>query len=130
VGWPSPRSPWWRRSSPAAELPRQRTVGFDVGDEARDHQHAGFGRLGRKMADTADMSLVRRRHRGPHVVEVNDVRPFPGERRPWEPYFVALCTCNFSPQVRETEADARSDAQDHASATGGTLPPGLRRTVG
>jgi hypothetical protein len=67
---------------------------------------------------------------GAHIVEVHDVRPLPNERRPWDPYFVALCTCDCPPRPRDTEAAARADAHEHASKTGGCVQPELRRPVG
>ena len=76
------------------------------------------------------MPLLRRRYRGPHIVGVHDVRPLADEKHPWAPYFVALCTCDCPPQVRDTEDAARTDADHHAQETGGTVQPGLLRPLG
>ena len=65
-----------------------------------------------------------------HVVTVYDVRPLESEGHCFEPYFVALCTCDTYPQVRDRESEAREDAQQHATQTGGHLEPEVHRPVG
>lgn len=65
-----------------------------------------------------------------HVIAVHDVRPLEGELHSFEPFFVALCTCDAQPKVRSRESQAREDADQHARQTGGQVEPGLRRPVG
>ena len=65
-----------------------------------------------------------------HVVAVHDVRPLEGEQHCFEPFFVALCTCDTPPRVRSRESEAREDAHQHAVRTGGHVEPGLVRPVG
>ena len=65
-----------------------------------------------------------------HVVTVHDVRPLEGERHSFDPYFVALCTCDTQPKVRDAESVARKDAHEHAARTGGAVEPDVHRPVG
>ena len=65
-----------------------------------------------------------------HVVIVHDVRPLEGAGDSFDPYFVALCTCDTHPKVRDTESEARADAQEHAARTGGQMQAEVHRPVG
>jgi hypothetical protein len=68
-----------------------------------------------------------------HIVEVLDVRPPPEDRKPYEPYFMAVCTaddCGWlsDPVGRDAEhpdpeAAVREQAARHSTATSGPWRP-------
>lgn len=71
-----------------------------------------------------------RRRPAAHVVAVHDVRPLQDDRHGFEPFFIALCTCDALQDVRRLEPEAREDALVHAVRTGGRVEPEVRRPVG
>ena len=70
-----------------------------------------------------------------HVVEILDVRPPPEERKPYEPYFLAVCTaddCGWvgAPIGRdEAHPDPEQSVRDEASTHSSTMT-GPRRPLG
>ena len=53
---------------------------------------------------------LRKKH---HAAAVHDVRPLPGDKDQFEPYFVALCECDWFGDIRDHPDDARRDAEQH-----------------
>ena len=50
-----------------------------------------------------------------HEAVVHDVRPPPEEPGEYEPYFIAICSCDWVAEARASEAEARRDAAGHTS---------------
>ena len=49
-----------------------------------------------------------------HNVEVHDVRPSPDRPEDFEPYFVALCDCDWMGDIRSSSEEAFRDAHGHS----------------
>jgi hypothetical protein len=52
---------------------------------------------------------LRKKH---HAAAVYDVRPESGDDS-FEPYFIALCECDWFGDIRESPEEARRDAEAH-----------------
>jgi hypothetical protein len=61
-----------------------------------------------------------------HRVAVYDTRPFPDDPEPFEPYFVAICECDWIGSTRESAEEAFKDAYDHDT----NVAEGIVRPVG
>jgi hypothetical protein len=48
-----------------------------------------------------------------HAVAVFDTRPLPDDRKPFEPYFVAICDCGWVGDIWGTSEEAFKDAYHH-----------------
>ena len=48
-----------------------------------------------------------------HHAAVYDTRPIPGDKNQFEPYFVAMCECDWVGDVRESSEEAFRDAYAH-----------------
>ena len=48
-----------------------------------------------------------------HRAAVYDTRPHPADKEQFEPYFIALCECDWYGQPRDNPDDARADAYRH-----------------
>jgi hypothetical protein len=48
-----------------------------------------------------------------HRVAVHDARPLPTEEEQWDPYFVALCSCGWLAEPRDSAEAAFRDAAGH-----------------
>jgi hypothetical protein len=49
-----------------------------------------------------------------HHVIVYDVRPFPGDAKQFDPYFVAICECDWLGDVQSQPAWRFEDARKHS----------------
>ena len=54
-----------------------------------------------------------RRKRVEHHAAVYDTRPIPGDESQFEPYFVAMCDCEWFGDARKTSEEAFRDAYAH-----------------
>lgn len=61
-----------------------------------------------------------------HNVEVHDVRPSPDQPEDFEPYFVALCDCDWFGDIRSSSEEAFRDAHRHSL----NVSEDVRRPVG
>ena len=48
-----------------------------------------------------------------HLATIHDVRPEPGHEDELEPYFIAMCSCDWVGEARQDELAARRDAEKH-----------------
>ena len=48
-----------------------------------------------------------------HHAAVYDTRPIPGDKNQFEPYFIAMCECNWIGDVRQSGDEAFRDAYAH-----------------
>ena len=62
----------------------------------------------------------------PHAAWVSDVRPLPEEPDDFEPYYIALCECDWFGEPRDSAEDARRDAEAHTA----NVRPEVERPVG
>jgi hypothetical protein len=61
-----------------------------------------------------------------HIAGVFDIRPYPGEKDPYDPYFVAMCDCGWAGPPRPTREEAFADAAGHTPA----IKPEVERLLG
>jgi hypothetical protein len=64
--------------------------------------------------------------RASHLVRIYDTRPFRNDPDRYDPYFVAICACDWTGTPEATEAAAIRDGHAHSS----NVAPGLVRPVG
>ena len=57
------------------------------------------------------MALFRRKS---HHVIVYDVRPFPGDDKQFDPYFIAICGCDWLGEAQTQPALAFEQAREHS----------------
>ena len=62
-----------------------------------------------------------------HLVKIYDVRPLPDDPKPYDPYFVAICACDWTGTPCDSADDAIRDAQKHHSKN---IQPELVRPLG
>ena len=48
-----------------------------------------------------------------HHAAVYDTRPNPGDKEQFDPYFVAICECDWLGDIRESSEEAFRDAYGH-----------------
>jgi hypothetical protein len=48
-----------------------------------------------------------------HHAAVYDTRPIPGDKNQFEPYFIAMCECDWIGDVRQSSEEAFRDAYAH-----------------
>jgi hypothetical protein len=61
-----------------------------------------------------------------HRAAVYDTRPIPGDKIQFEPYFIALCECDWIGDVRQSSEEAYRDAYAHTDK----VDEDLKRPVG
>ena len=61
-----------------------------------------------------------------HHAAVYDTRPIPGDKNQWDPYFVAICDCDWLGDIRESSEEAFHDAYGHTV----NVDEELKRPVG
>ena len=61
-----------------------------------------------------------------HHAAVYDTRPIPGDPNQFDPYFIALCDCDWFGEGRDTSAEAFLDAYAHTS----NVDEEIKRPVG
>jgi hypothetical protein len=61
-----------------------------------------------------------------HRVAVYDTRPSPDDAEQFEPYFVAICECDWLGNIRDNALDAFADARAHDE----NVDPEIKRPVG
>jgi len=54
-----------------------------------------------------------RRKPAEHHAAVYDTQPLPGDKNQFEPYFVAICSCDWLGGIRESREEAFRDAFGH-----------------
>ena len=67
-----------------------------------------------------------RRAKKEHHAAVYDTRPKPGDKDQFEPYFVALCECDWYGDVRQSSEEAFRDAYQHTQ----NVDEDVKRPVG
>jgi hypothetical protein len=60
------------------------------------------------------MPLFKRRQ-VEHRAAVYDTRPIPGDKEQFDPYFVAMCDCDWVAETRDSSEEAFRDAYAHTS---------------
>ena len=61
-----------------------------------------------------------------HRAAVYDTRPIPGDENQFDPYFVAICDCDWLGDIRASSEEAFSDAYRHTE----NVDTDLKRPVG
>ena len=66
------------------------------------------------------MGLSRKKH-VEHRAAVYDTRPLPDDPKPFEPYFVAICECDWLGGFHATSDEAFADAYRHTPNVDGDV---------
>jgi hypothetical protein len=72
------------------------------------------------------LRLFKRSPPQPHRVAVYDTRPAADDPKPFEPYFVAICECDWLGEVRDDALNAFADARAHSD----DVDSDMKRPVG
>src|SRR4051812_42109526 len=87
------------------------------------HAHGPWAYAGRSLGI---LPLFKRSSPQPHRVAVYDTRPAADDPKPFEPYFVAICECDWLGETRDSAVNAFADARAHSDE----VDSDMKRPVG
>jgi hypothetical protein len=70
--------------------------------------------------------LFKKRNQTEHHAAVYDTRPIPLDKNQFDPYFIAMCDCDWIGETRETSEEAFVDAYAHTP----NVDDAMKRPVG